>query len=97
MRIHLDDTNETNGALKIIPGSQNKKLTDEEIQLISQSSIPFVCEVDACGVQLMKPLVLHASSKAISQKHRRVLHLEFNSIKLPNDLEWAEFSGVNTK
>jgi hypothetical protein len=48
----------------------------------------------ACGVQIMKPLVFHASSKATSQKHRRVLHLEFNTMGLPNGLEWAEKKAV---
>jgi predicted DNA-binding transcriptional regulator YafY len=90
IRIHLDDTDESNGALKVIPGSQNKKLNDSEIQLIVQNSIPFVCEVDAGGIHLMRPLLLHASAKATSQRHRRVLHLEFNSSRLPNGLEWAE-------
>jgi hypothetical protein len=90
VRIHLDDTDETNGALKVIPGSHNKKLTDDEINLITQNSVPYVCEVDACGIQIMKPLLLHASSKATSQKHRRVIHLEFNSKELPNGLMWAE-------
>lgn len=90
VRIHLDDTDETNGALKVIPGSHHKRLTDDEINLISQNSIPYVSEVDACGIQIMKPLLLHASSKATSQKSRRVIHLEFNSTDLPNGLEWAE-------
>jgi predicted DNA-binding transcriptional regulator YafY/ectoine hydroxylase-related dioxygenase (phytanoyl-CoA dioxygenase family) len=90
VRVHLDDTDEENGALKVLAGSQNKKLTNEEIQLITQNSIPFVCDVAACGIQLMRPLLLHASSKATSQKHRRVIHLEFNSEELPNGLEWAE-------
>lgn len=90
IRIHLDDTDESNGALKVIPGSHHKKLSDHEINLITQNSIPYTCEVDACGIQIMKPLLLHASSKATSQKHRRVLHLEFNSKTLPNALEWAE-------
>jgi predicted DNA-binding transcriptional regulator YafY len=90
VRIHLDDTDETNGALKVIPGSQNKKLADDEINLITQNSVPYICEVDACGIQIMKPLLLHASSKATSQKHRRVIHLEFNSKELPNGLVWAE-------
>jgi len=90
VRIHLDDTDETNGALKVIPGSHNKRLTDDEISLITQNSVPYICNVDACGLQLMKPLLLHASSKATSQKHRRVIHLEFNTIDLPNGLEWAE-------
>ncbi|GHN00611.1 hypothetical protein WSM22_21000 [Cytophagales bacterium WSM2-2] len=90
VRIQLDDADETNGALRIVPGSQNKKLTDEEVQVITQASIPVVCEVDACGIQIMKPLLLHASSKATSQKHRRVIHLEFNSVQLPAQLQWAE-------
>jgi hypothetical protein len=90
IRIHLDDTDEQNGALKVVPGSHNKKLSTDEIQLITQNSIPIVCDVNACGIQIMKPLLLHASSKATSQKHRRVLHLEFNSTELLNGLEWAE-------
>jgi predicted DNA-binding transcriptional regulator YafY len=90
IRIHLDDTDETNGALKIIPGSHNKRLSDEEISLITRNSIPYTCDVAACGIQIMKPLLVHSSSKAISQKHRRVMHLEFNTVALPNGLEWAE-------
>ncbi|HEY9047021.1 MAG TPA: WYL domain-containing protein, partial [Ohtaekwangia sp.] len=84
IRIHLDDTDDTNGALKVILGSHNKKLSDEEISLITQSSIPYTCEVAACGIHIMKPLLLHASSKATSQRHRRVIHLEFNTVELPN-------------
>lgn len=90
VRIHLDDADENNGALKIVPGSQNKKLSDEEIKLITQNSIPVVCQVPAGGIHIMKPLLLHASAKAINQKHRRVIHLEFNTTELPGKLEWAE-------
>lgn len=90
VRIHLDDTDETNGALKVLAGSHHKKLSDDEIALITQNSIPYVSEVNACGIQIMKPLLLHASSKATSQKNRKVIHLEFNTKELPNGLEWAE-------
>lgn len=90
VRIHLDDTDETNGALKVIPGSHNKRLSDQEINLITQNSISYICDVDACGIQIMKPLLLHASSKATSQKHRRVIHLEFSSLELPAGLQWFE-------
>lgn len=95
IRIHLDDADETNGALKVVAGSHNKKLTNDEINLITQNSIPYTCDVSACGIQIMKPLLLHASSKATSQKHRRVIHLEFNSQKLPNGLKWAEGMEIN--
>jgi len=90
IRIHLDDTNEHNGALKVVPGSHNKKLTPDEIQLISQNSIPFVCDVSMCGIQIMRPLLLRTSSKSDNQKHRRVLHLEFNTMELPSGLQWNE-------
>ncbi|RAW02911.1 phytanoyl-CoA dioxygenase family protein [Pseudochryseolinea flava] len=90
IRIHLDDTDENNGALKVLPGSHHKRFTDEEISTITKNSIPNVCEVRAGGVHLMRPLILHASSKATSQNRRRVLHLEFNTMTLPNGLQWAE-------
>ncbi len=90
VRIHLDDTTEENGALKVIGGSQNKKMNREEIATISQNSVAYICDVQMCGIHLMRPLLLHASSKATGQKHRRVIHLEFNSEELPNGLNWAE-------
>ena len=90
IRIHLDDADEFNGALKVVQGSHNKKLSDEEIALISQNSTPLTCEVGAGGVHIMRPLLLHSSAKATSQKRRRVLHLEFNTMELPNGLAWAE-------
>ena len=90
IRVHLDDADETNGALRVVPGSHNKRLSNEEIGLITQNSVPYVCDIAVGGIQMMKPLLLHASSKATSQKHRRVIHLEFNAVALPNGLEWAE-------
>jgi hypothetical protein len=36
----------------------------------------------------MRPLLLHASSKAINPNRRRVLHFLFGSASLPLGLEW---------
>lgn len=90
IRIHLDDTDHLNGALKVIHGSHKKVLTDEEKELITNNSIPADCEVYAGGIHLMKPLLLHASGKTKNQKQRRVIHLEFSSEELAGDLEWSE-------
>lgn len=90
IRIHLDDTNEENGALKVLPGSHKKLMNNEEIKLITENSVPISIDVRARGIQIMKPLLLHASSKTTNKKNRRVIHLEFNSLKLTNGLEWAE-------
>jgi len=94
MRIHLDDTTIKNGALKVIPGSHKKQLNDQEIKLIIASSIPFVSEINAGGVQLLKPLLLHASSESKVQRRRRVLHLEFSTIQLPRGLEYSEYMPI---
>jgi hypothetical protein len=53
--MHLDDAEEGTGALKIAPACRNKKLSTEEISLVSQSCTPAVCDVSAEGIHMMKP------------------------------------------
>ncbi|NQZ36603.1 MAG: WYL domain-containing protein [Crocinitomicaceae bacterium] len=90
IRVHLDDTAEQNGALKVIPGSHKRRFSDDEINTITTNSNPSVCEVKSGGVHLLKPLLLHSSPRATSQKKRRVIHLEFCSTELPKEMEWLE-------
>lgn len=90
IRIHLDTTKEHNGALKVIPGTHSKRFMSEEIIAITADAHPVTMEVREGGIQLMKPLLLHASSKSMNQKRRRVIHLEFSSAELPGDLDWLE-------
>ena len=90
VRVHLDDTDQKNGALRVIEGSHRRQFNDEELQLIAQNSVPSHCEVFAGGIHLMKPLLLHASYKSVNHKPRRVIHLEFASVALAGALEWAE-------
>jgi ectoine hydroxylase-related dioxygenase (phytanoyl-CoA dioxygenase family) len=89
VRIHLDDCDETNGALRVSPKSHHHgvlQVSDYERFLSEEVT----CNVLAGGVMLMKPLILHASNKSISNRNRRVIHLEFSDIKLPNGLIWRE-------
>lgn len=96
VRIHLDDVDETNGVLRIVAGSHNRKLNDAEIATITQNSIATTCDGTIGTIQLMKPLLLHASSKATREnRHRRVLHLEFSSVDLPGGLEWADREAIH--
>lgn len=44
---------------------------------------------------LMKPLLLHASSKTINNQRGRVIHLEFNNLPLKEPLKWHEFQPFN--
>jgi Phytanoyl-CoA dioxygenase (PhyH) len=89
VRIHLDKTDESNGALKIIPGSHcHGKLADVEIDRWKQLSSGISCNLEPGGILLMRPLLLHSSSLATIPSHRRVIHLEYASCELPSGLEW---------
>lgn len=89
VRLHLDDTDETNGALRVIPGSHlHGVLSDDAIRYWKAQQSALMCTVPSGGALLMRPLLLHASSVAAQPTHRRVLHLEYSAAKLPGGLEW---------
>ena len=89
--LHLDDCDESNGPLRVIPGSHGQGiLSSEQIARHRQETAEVVCTVPAGGALVMAPLLLHASSRARSPSHRRVLHLEFAPLGLlPEGLAWA--------
>lgn len=88
VRIHLDDTTEENGALKIIPGSHRKGIIRPESADLTGS---VSCAVAAGGIMFMKPLLLHASGRTTNKRGRRVVHIEFSRQQLPEELQWAEY------
>ena len=89
IRIHLDKTNENNGALKVISGSHLKNIyRPETIDWTIESET--ICNVDKGGVMIMKPLLLHSSNRTTNNQKRRVIHIEFSNKELPTDLKWAE-------
>lgn len=78
LRIHLDDCRSENGPLRVLPATHlTGVLTRGQIEHLA-ASIPAVeCLTSVGGVVAMRPLVVHASSKARSAEPRRVLHIEF--------------------
>ncbi len=88
-RIHLDQTDETNGALTVIPKTHQKGVIriDRNFDK-SDFGNDVLCNVDEGGVMLMKPLLLHASQKSVSEFDRRVIHLEFCNQDIP--MGWLE-------
>lgn len=89
VRIHLDDTDETNGALRVVPGSHRKGICrPENIDWAVEKE--HACRVPQGGVMIMKPLLLHSSGRALNSRRRRVIHIEFSDMELPNGLRWAE-------
>ena len=90
LRIHLDDAGDTNGALRVIPGTHLEgRLDPDQIQHWKKERI-VTCSIKAGGVIVMRPLLLHSSRPSINPQHRRVLHFEYASINLPDGLEWFE-------
>lgn len=92
LRIHLDDSTADNGPLRVVPGShRGGVLTNEEIDLRVASGAAVTCVADRGDVLVMRPLLLHASSKAASAAPRRVLHVEYATERaLPGGLQLAD-------
>lgn len=89
VRIHLDDADETNGALKVIPEShKNGRLSASEIQNLRKANKSELCGIKRGEAFLMRPLLVHASSKGTTPKHRCVIHIEYSAENLPNGLEF---------
>ena len=89
IRIHLDDSDETNGVLKVIPNShKNGRLSAEEIKNLRTKINAKVCNSKRGEAFLMRPLLVHSSSSGTRPKNRRVIHIEFASQDLPDGLEW---------
>jgi len=94
VRIHLDDTNESNGALKVVPQSHSKGIyRPETIDWTVEREVS--CNIFKGGIMLMKPLLLHSSGRTTDNRQRRVIHIEFSNQELPVELNWAERINLN--
>lgn len=72
VRLHLDDCDETNGPLRVAPGSHRHGiLKSTEVHRTVEHHGETPCLAKTGEALLMRPLLLHASSPAISPKHRR--------------------------
>lgn len=82
LRLHLDDSDHENGPLRVIPGSHRRGvLSDQQVETIVGNVEHVTCPIKQGGVIVMRPLIIHASSKSQSDKPRRVLHIEYATPK----------------
>ncbi len=78
LRVHLDDSTPENGPLRVLPGTHNSGvLSDDAIREFAHQITPVSCTVPRGGVLVMRPLLLHSSSKSHTEIARRVLHIEY--------------------
>lgn len=92
LRLHLDDSYAENGPLRVLPGTHTLGvLSDEAIANLARRVAPQACLAPRGGVVSMRPLLIHASSKAAVPQPRRVLHIEYaRSLTMEAGLTLAE-------
>jgi ectoine hydroxylase-related dioxygenase (phytanoyl-CoA dioxygenase family) len=89
VRVHLDCCDADNGPVRVITGSHRVgRLSAAAIDDWRAARPAVDCCVERGGILAFRPLILHASSTAVSPSHRRVLHFEFAAEDLPHPLEW---------
>lgn len=90
VRIHLDDCGPGDGPLRVVPGShRHGVLDDAQAAALRAAHGETVCSAARGAALLMRPLLLHASSKGSGASARRVLHFVFGPRTLPHGLSWA--------
>jgi ectoine hydroxylase-related dioxygenase (phytanoyl-CoA dioxygenase family) len=78
LRLHFDDSREDNGPLRVLPGTHALGvLSEADTECLVREIPPVDCLVSSGGIVAMRPLILHASSKAEADHPRRVLHIEY--------------------
>ena len=91
LRIHLDASASGNGPLRVFPQSHLLGLlTDEQISSVVKGHGFVDCILPKGGILMMRPLIIHSSSKARTDAPRRVLHIEYaDSLSLGQGIELA--------
>lgn len=80
VRLHVDGCDETNGPLRVSPGTHRLGLlASEQVAGVVERHGEVTCLADEGEAVLLHPLTLHASSAASQPRHRRVLHVVFHS------------------
>ena len=91
LRVHLDPANTETGVLRVIPEThKDGRVSSKNILDIVEKSEVKECIAKPGDVLLMNPLLFHSSRKASKPEHRRIIHLEYSAMSLPEPLEWYE-------
>jgi len=88
VRVHVDDCSPEDGPLRMVPGSHARGRIEPAEAAIAGRTSGVVVPAKRGDALLMRPLVLHASSKSSGSSRRRVLHFVFGPEVLPYELTW---------
>ena len=88
VRVHIDASGPNSGPLRIAPGSHRfGRLPAGRVAQSFAASL--TCVAPRGAALAFRPLLVHASSKAVATVHRRVLQFLFGPPSLPLGLRWA--------
>lgn len=81
LRVHLDAATQGNGPLRVLPSTHTMGvLSDDAISELAKDTPEVRCLAPTGGIVVMRPLLIHASSKSQADaSSRRVLHIEYAS------------------
>lgn len=89
VRLHLDACSMEDGPLRVVPGSHALgPMSAEAAVAARKASAEVICTVPQGAALVMRPLLLHSSSKATGTSRRRVLHFLLGPRNLPFGLKW---------
>ena len=91
VRLHLDPCGGGDGPLRVVPGSHlHGRLRAPQAQALRAGAGEAECSAQPGDLLIMRPLLLHASSKAVRpQGRRRVLHFLFGPREPGYGLRWS--------
>jgi ectoine hydroxylase-related dioxygenase (phytanoyl-CoA dioxygenase family) len=89
VRLHIDACTIADGPLRVVPGSHAGSIFTPPQAVAARASLgEVVCEAGQGAALVMRPLLLHASSKSSGTGRRRVLHYLYGPPSLPHGLRW---------
>jgi ectoine hydroxylase-related dioxygenase (phytanoyl-CoA dioxygenase family) len=92
VRLHLDPCGATDGPVHVVPGSHLQGVISPQ-DAVTMRQHEMACLAEVGDLLVMRPLLLHRSSKATGASRRRVLHFLFGPAGLPHGLEWPKRGG----
>jgi ectoine hydroxylase-related dioxygenase (phytanoyl-CoA dioxygenase family) len=96
VRLHIDACGAEDGPLRVVPGTHGMGLIPAQAgPALRDARGEITCLAAPGDVVLMRPLALHASSKATGHSRRKVLHFLFGPPKLPHGLRWQPTREMN--
>ncbi len=96
LRVHLDKANTESGVLRVVPSTHldGRIASKEIIEIVKKSESEILeCNASPGDILLMCPLLFHSSRKASNPSHRRIIHIEYSAMELPEQLVWYESTG----